>query len=130
MNWVRWARCAIACVSAVLAVTCGGGSPSSPDPPVDGATTIIINSSGVVSPKQLEIALGARVTFRNNDARTHDMASDPHPDHSDCPQINQVGFLNPGQSRQTGNFTTAQTCGFHDHDRDTDPNLKGTIVVR
>jgi hypothetical protein len=70
------------------------------------------------------------VTFTNNDTRVHDMASDPHPAHTDCPEINQVGFLSAGQSRQTGNLNTARTCTFHDHNQPDVGNLKGTIVIR
>jgi plastocyanin len=73
---------------------------------------------------------GTRVTFVNNDTRAHDMASDPHPVHTDCPELNQVGFLNAGQSRQSGNLNTVRTCGFHDHNRDSDESLQGTISIR
>ena len=45
------------------------------------------------------------------------MNSDPHPEHTDCPELNQIGFLNPGQSRQSGNLNTARRCGLHDHER-------------
>jgi hypothetical protein len=71
-----------------------------------------------------------RVTFTNNDTRTHDMESDPHPVHTDCPAINQAGFLTPGQSKQTGNLNAVRTCGFHDHDRAEDVNLQGTIIIQ
>jgi hypothetical protein len=70
------------------------------------------------------------VTFVNNDTRVHDMASNPHPAHTDCPAINDVGFLQPGQSRSTGNLNTARSCGYHDHNRDTDTSLQGTIVIQ
>jgi hypothetical protein len=70
------------------------------------------------------------VTFVNNDSRAHDMASDPHPDHTDCPELNQVGFLTAGQSRQTGNLNTARSCGFHDHNQPSNGLLTGTIVIR
>jgi hypothetical protein len=60
----------------------------------------------------------------------HDMASNPHPEHTDCPEINSVGFLQPGQSRATGNLNTVRTCGYHDHNRATDTNLQGTIVIQ
>jgi len=94
---------------------CGGGgsAPSSPSTP--GETTITITSSGV-SPTQVTISQGARVLFVNNDSKSHNVASDPHPEHTDCPPINNVGLLQPGQSRETGNMTTVRTCGFHDHD--------------
>jgi hypothetical protein len=34
------------------------------------------------------------------------MSSDPHPFHTDCPEINEVGFLTAGQSKRTGNLNT------------------------
>jgi hypothetical protein len=66
----------------------------------------------------------------NNDIRVHDMQSDPHPEHTDCPEIAQVGFLNPGQSRTTGNLNIAKTCGYHDHNLDTVASLKGKIIIQ
>jgi plastocyanin len=133
-----------ALIIAVTAVSCGGGndSPSSPSPapspsptptptPTPGGSTptITITSAGV-SPRSVTIAVGGRVNFVNNDTRPHDMSSNPHPEHTDCPAMNQAGFLQPGQSRETGNFTTARTCGFHDHNRDTDTTLQGSIVIQ
>jgi hypothetical protein len=58
------------------------------------------------------------------------MSSDPHPGHTDCPAINQAGFLSAGQSRLTGNLNTVRTCGFHDHDQPTNTSLQGTIVIQ
>lgn len=83
-----------------------------------------------MSPRTLTVSAGARVTFVNNDSHPHDMASDPHPEHTDCPEISSVGFLQPGQSRQTSNLTTVRTCGYHDHNRDTDTSLQGTITIQ
>jgi hypothetical protein len=123
---------------ALIAASCGGGndSPSSPTPtpaptPTPGvsAATITITSSGV-SPRSVAIPVGGRVTFMNNDTRVHDMASNPHPNHTDCPALNQVGFLQSGQSGTSGNLTTARTCGFHDHLNDTDTSLQGTVVIQ
>ena len=124
----------------LTAVSCGGGgnsstTPSSPSPtptatptPSTGAT-ITITSSGA-SPRSVTVSAGSRVTFVNNNSRAHDMSSDPHPVHTDCPEINQVGFLSPDQSRQTGNLNTVRTCGFHDHNQDTNTSLQGTIVIQ
>jgi plastocyanin len=106
----------------------GGGTPTAPTPTPTTAT-ITITASGV-SPRTVTISAGSRVTFVNNDTRAHDMASDPHPSHTACPEINDVGFLQPGQSRTTGNLNTARTCGFHDHNRDTDTSLQGSIVIQ
>jgi hypothetical protein len=58
------------------------------------------------------------------------MNSDPHPDHTDCPELNQVGFIQPGQSRQTGNLIEVRTCGFHDHDLPDAASLTGRIIIR
>ena len=73
---------------------------------------------------------GSRVTFVNNDSRVHDMASNQHPAHTECPEINQLGVLAAGQSGQTGNLNTARTCSYHDHLRDLDTSLQGTIVIQ
>jgi plastocyanin len=109
---------------------CGGGSPSSPASP-SGTATITITASGV-SVTQVNVAQGARVTFVNMDIRAHNMTSDPHPEHTDCPEINTVGLLQPGQSRETGNLVTVRTCGFHDHDDPPPGGNKwtGKITIR
>ena len=128
----------VAVVAAVFAwmMSCGGGSknggtPTSPPPPggnTAGPTITIANNS--VSPKTITVARGERVTFINSDTQAHDMQSDPHPTHTDCQEINQVGFLNPDQSKQTGTFSTARTCGYHDHNRDMVDSLKGAITIQ
>jgi plastocyanin len=128
-----------AVAALALTVACGGSSGSStPTTPSTGggsgssgtgAATITITSAGV-SPKTVTIAAGQRVTFVNNDSRQHDMASNPHPNHTDCPAINTVGLLLAGQSRDTANLTTARSCGFHDHIREDDTSLQGTIVIQ
>ena len=115
------------CVLAAAA--CGdSGSPQAPTP--NNPNVITISSSGVVSPKELTVSPGTRVLFVNSHSRRHDMTSDPHPDHLDCPELNQVGLLNPGQSRESGNLVAVRTCGFHDHDEPNNTNLRGRIVIR
>jgi plastocyanin len=123
-------RLAVAVLALGGLVSCGGSSPSSPsnDPPVE-TNTITITSSGV-SPANIVINAGTRVTFVNNDGRSHNMTSDPHPDHTDCTELNQVGFLASGQSRESGNLVTVRTCGFHDHDNPNASSLRGQITIR
>jgi hypothetical protein len=58
------------------------------------------------------------------------MYSDPHPEHTDCPEFDQVGALAPGQRRQTGNLNTVRTCGFHDHINFENQSLRGTVTIR
>jgi plastocyanin len=90
---------------------------------------VTITASGV-SPKQIEIGVGGRVTFVNMDRTVHEMSSDPHPTHENCPPINEVTALAPNQFRQTGVFTSARTCGYHDHGQFENASLQGTIVIR
>jgi plastocyanin len=145
----------LALVLTIIAAACGGGggSPTSPSPspapapapapspapaptpapapaPTPGGTTTITITSSGVNPRTVTVTQGSRVTFVNQDSRVHDMASNPHPEHTDCPEINSVGFLTPGESRTTGNLNTRRTCGFHDHNRDTDTSLQGTITIQ
>jgi plastocyanin len=116
---------------ALASSACGGGDdgPTVPDPAPTNPYRITISSSGV-SPSEVVAPPGTRVLFVNNDSRRHDMTSDPHPDHTTCPEINQVGVLNPGQSRETGNLVAVRTCGYHDHDDPNNASLKGRIVIR
>lgn len=119
----------------VNVATCPDPAASAATSPAPGSSaapstaTITITSAGV-SPQTVTIAAGGRVTFVNNDSRSHDMSSDPHPVHTDCSAVNQVGFLAPGQSRETGMLTTVRTCGFHDHDQPANSGLQGQIVIQ
>lgn len=127
----RRAGCALAGSLAALVAACGGGSgtPTTPDPPASGYR-ITIGSNGAVSPTELVVPPGTRVLFTNQHGSPHEMGSDPHPDHTLCAEINQVGLLRPGESRETGNLVTVRTCGFHDHTDPTNRSLQGRIVVR
>ena len=112
-----------------LNLSCGGDPPPTEPTNPTLTNTITITASGA-SPLNIQIAPGTRVLFRNNDSRSHNMASDPHPEHSDCTEINQVGLLAAGQTRETGNLNTVRTCRFHDHDMPDSPTLSGAIVIR
>lgn len=105
----------------------GGGSGSGSSGP-SGATITIAN--GRVTPSTVTITVGQSVTFTNNDGRGHNVSSDPHPVHTDCPQINAVGNLANGQTRLTNAFSTARTCEFHDHDDPDNGNLQGRIIIQ
>jgi len=134
MRAIVFARAAVAESGLVLAVACGGTSGTPPSPTLTcstlpNATTILIVNNAVC-PQTLTVTPGSRVMFINNDTRAHDMYSNPHPEHTDCIEINQVGHLDPGQQRETGNLNTIRSCGFHDHMQDQNRALQGTIVIR
>jgi plastocyanin len=106
----------------------GGGSGGSGSPGPVGATITI--QGGRVNPAQVTVSVGQSVNFVNSDGTTRNVSSDPHPIHTDCPQINVVGNLANGQSRATNAFTQARTCGFHNHDDPDNDNFKGRIVIQ
>ena len=130
-------------VTLTITACSGGGStpaPTSPTPPVTtvpttptpapappGPPTITITASGM-TPLEITIAVGQRVTFVNNDVRAHDVVGGVDPAHPDCPEVLQ--FLTPGQRGDTGVFTTARTCEYHDHTMLGVPAFQGRIIIR
>jgi plastocyanin len=129
------AAAAAAALAVALAAcgssTGGGGTPPSPTltcSTLPSATILILNNAAC--PQALSVSRGTQVTFVNNDTRAHEMFSDPHPEHTDCTELNQVGHLEPGQTRQTGNLNAARRCGFHDHLNDQNRALQGTITIQ
>ena len=130
----RWCAASGVVALACMTATCGGGStPASPSPGNGGAGNnaliLTVTASGV-GPRTLTVPNGSRIVFVNSDTHTHNMTSDPHPTHEDCPELNQVGFLNPGQQRESGNLVVSRTCGFHDHDNPGSRTLQGTITIQ
>ena len=115
----------------ISASACGGDSPTSPGGN-DGtiAATITIDATGNVTPKDVTVSTGSRVTFTNNHSANHEMTSDPHPEHTLCPPVNSVGFISPGQSKTSSNLNTPMVCTYHDHINDANAALKGTIRVQ
>jgi plastocyanin len=129
-------------VAAALAtvLACGGGDggsgPSGPSGPVVSSTgsvgaigaTITITSSGV-NPSQVTVSVGQSVRFVNNDSRSRDMTSDPHPSHTNCPSLNR-GVITAGQSRDSLGFGNAGSCGYHDHNDPDNNAFKGRITIQ
>jgi hypothetical protein len=90
--------------------------------------TITITANGL-SQSQVSVAVGGTITFVNGDNRTHDMSSDPHPQHTDCPALN-FGDMNPGQTRTSPALSAARVCGVHDHLNPGTDSLMGRITVQ
>ena len=118
-----------------------GGSSTSPSGSVtvivrDGGTTgtsgatITLSGTGV-NTKAVTVAVGQTVTFINSDSRSHEIASNPHPQHGSCPSIEAgLGSIGAGQTKVTHAFANAGTCSYHDHLNDTNTGYQGTITVQ
>ena len=116
---------------ALVAAACGkSDSSSSPSDPPSASTTITIGAGGVATPRNIVVPLGSQVTFVNSDRVEHQMYSDPHPEHTDCPEFDSVGRLVPGDTRRTTNLVTARTCNFHDHLNPSIPTLNGSVRIQ
>ena len=134
----------VALTLSVLVAACGStpASPSTPSPspapapspapgpaPSADSATVTITPFGMM-PYEATVAAGGRVTFVNRDLVIHDIQGGVDPDHRDCPQIDIVGFLPPGQSRATSPLPTARTCDYHDHTEHDHHGFSGKIVIR
>src|SRR5206468_1562166 len=123
-----------------LAVPSKSGPPPTPTPspaptpaptlppaptPTPAPTQYLVTISLVgLDPFTLEVPVGARVTFLNNDRNF------PHHLASACPEIDAVGLLQFGQSGQTAPFTSSKTCSYYDRLYPENPLRQGKIVVR
>jgi plastocyanin len=98
--------------------------------PVSASSTATVEIRSIgFNPTFVIVAPGGRVTFRNRDTVSHQIASNVHPDHQQCPQLNSP-LLAAGES-----FTATvpqedhRSCGFHDEQRFNDPGFSGTVDV-
>jgi hypothetical protein len=123
---------AAAALALAAAFSCGGSSSTGPSgtctPSTNPNTLVVMN--GAICPQVITVALGSQLIITNQDGDVHEMTSDPHPDHRDCPELNAIGFLNPGQTRSSNNLNTPRRCGMHDHGRPDNAALKATITIQ
>ena len=91
---------AIGCILTLSVYACGGAGVAAPTPnplaSVPTEITINVTATGF-KPTNPVVAVGGRVIFDNIDDRLHSVASNTLTTHADCPAINQVGVLVPGQ---------------------------------
>lgn len=123
---------ALALAAAALAAACGGGDDRNPVTPggvVAGSigATITLGANGA-SPLDVRIERTQRVRIINNDTRPHQLQTNPHTVHTDCPS-NNVIILTPGQSVDTATFNDVKACGYHDHLLPDDQKFWGQIRV-
>ncbi len=105
----------------------GQTTPSRPSPSPQQATVIL--SAAGLSPATI-VGDSAIVTFVNRDSEPHDIQSNPHPAHTDCPELN-LGRVESGQSvAMLTPFASGRSCGYHDDTRPNDVRFQGSITVR
>lgn len=88
-----------------------------------GMNTILVKDFAF-SPSTLTIKTGTAVTWTNVDAAPHQIASDPHPAHTDLPGLFSDS-LSTGQN-YSFTFTKSGTFGYHCN---IHPSMKGTVIV-
>ncbi len=126
----------ILCLTALWAIGCGGGggsynsgTPTTPSTSTGNVGATITLSSTGLSSSTPRINLGDRVRFVNNDSKTHQILTTPHLVHTDCPALNSVGSLAPGQSGTSDALTAVRGCGFHDHLNPDNNDFRGQVLV-
>lgn len=87
------------------------------------AVTITYSDDGF-SPSSVTVTAGSTVTIRNTSSHGMQFDSDPHPVHTNNPELN-VGTVAAGQS-MTFTPDIKGTFGYHNH---LNASQKGTIVV-
>ena len=128
----------VALTAAVIAAACGGsyqappatntGNPNQPAVvPGSIGATITLTATGL-SAVEVRIEPTQRVRFVNNDTRPHQINTNPHNFHTDCPPNNTI-VINPGQTVDTGIFSDIKACGYHDHLLPDTQSYWGTIKV-
>jgi len=88
-------------------------------------TNSVTYSSTGFSPSSIIISVGGSVTWANGSGSDLDLASSPHPTHSDYPPLN-LGIISPEQSMSLI-FPTAGTYTYHNH---LVPTHFGSITVQ
>ena len=100
-----------------------GGSPSAPSTSPSSSVYQVRLTAVALDPFQLEIPVGARVRFVNEGLFARQIGSA-------CPEIEAVGLLQPGNSRDSGIFASAKTCSYFDRLNPAQVLFQGTIIVR
>ena len=100
-----------------------GSNNSSTGTTTNVAATITFTDNGFAS-SVTTVKAGSTVLVVNKSSQLLDFDSDPHPEHTNEPELN-AGDISPGKSK-TFVVTKAGRWGFHDH---LNPGFTGTLNV-
>lgn len=92
--------------------------------PTQSGAQVSVAATGFSS-ASVTIPVGGTVTFTNVDTESHQIASNPHPVHTNFQALN-IAVLAPGASGAVV-FDRAGTFGYHDH---LNPGLTGIVIVQ
>jgi plastocyanin len=87
-------------------------SAATTDSTASSAVTVAFDNNGF-SPATVTVKSGGTITFKNTSSGAIQPSSDPHPAHTDNPELN-VGVIAAGQSK-TITVKNVGTWGMHDH---------------
>lgn len=93
-----------------------------PEPAPKTVNVMVSNNKFSQSP--ITVKRGDTVVWVNQDTINHQIASDPHPQHTDLPDL-ESGSLATNQT-YSYKFMNPGTYNYHDH---LNPTVKGTIIV-
>jgi plastocyanin len=98
---------------------------SSPSAAATAADVTLHYTASGFSPASVTVPAGHKLIVKNDSSATIQVDSDPHPQHTDNPQLN-IGTISPGASSSV-TLTRTGTWGIHNH---LDPAVRGTVVVQ
>lgn len=100
--------------------------PGGTESPTTGISAATISYGGnSFTPSSSAITTGSQVTFTNNSTKNVQVNSNPHPIHTDNPELN-IGLIKSGESK-TATLTKVGTFGFHNH---LNPSEKAAITIQ
>lgn len=101
-----------------------GTDAPSPSSFTESAATIRMTKEGFV-PSSVTVKRGQTVRWVNAESQPHWLASDPHPSHTDNPDLDSLHELAQGET-YLYTFMKSGMVRYHDH---LNPQYLGTVVV-
>ena len=107
-----------------LSPTVSPVSNSTGSPQVNALVVIEYDDNGF-SPAQTTLNAGRSITFTNRSSGQIQVDSNPHPAHTDNPELN-AGIIREGESK-TVKVTTKGSFGIHNH---LNPIMKASVTIQ
>ena len=86
---------------------------------------LVLIENGKFSPQKMTVAQGTTITWTNKEEDKHWIISDPHPTHSDLPELDSGEALLQNETYQ---FTFDKIGEWNYHDK-LNTTITGTVVV-